>query len=115
MTTAINGSLPPAWEPILQRYAAPGQAAALIQDARRYLGRGSPERVSPVHFTDTLKNLIHAYIEEARHEDALIELSAAAVPESAPPAPPRASNAALSIGAAAAAVVGVALWRRHRD
>ena len=68
-------TLPPAWEDILKRYAAPSQAEAFLRDARRYLAPGSPERVAPAHEAETLRNLVYAYVEPAQREAALLELA----------------------------------------
>ena len=74
MTSQDLYALPPAWEAIFGRRAAPGQAAAMIADARRYLGLNSPERVADLRTVDTLRNLVHAYVEDADREAALLEI-----------------------------------------
>lgn len=110
MTSQDLYALPPAWEAIFGRRAARGQAAAMIADARRYLGLNSPERVSDLRTVDTLRNLVHAYVEDADREAALLELAVARAFER-----PSQGAAATALAAlAGTAVVGVLVLRASR-
>lgn len=108
MTTRDQRTLPAGWEEILRRYAAQSQSEAFVRDARRYLAPGSPERATPAHEAETLRNLVYAYVEPTQREAALLELATAGS------APSTTGPLAGLLALGGAAVVGLALRRIRR-
>jgi hypothetical protein len=101
--------LPAAWIQAVRRHALEPRAQSFLMEASRYLSQSSADRVPPGREAETLKNLLHAYLQPAEHDAVLHELAASSLA--------RERSAATGAGLAAlggAALAGLALVRSRR-
>jgi hypothetical protein len=83
----------------------------LLLDASRYLSADAPERVPAGREAETLRNLLHVYLQPAEREAVLYELAVASL--GAAPRDAAGTGAGL-FALGSAAVLGLALARSRR-
>ena len=109
MAIADQDRVPPAWVDLLQRHA-PGVANDFLADVRRYLTDGA-DRVPRGREAETLKNIVHAYIEDPANQEALLyDLALASLVQGRD----RRVNLAGIVAAGSVTALGLALARRSR-